>query len=366
MGVSPNRTPAWTEDLSAITFGIRKPKKSDAKPRSRRQGGREGRPAEAGAGRETGAEAGGRAPSTTPDEEKPDLVIWHYKDPRLQSQQQVQEETDKNFSYLCIYHVADKKFVRLADDNVRSVSLAPKEKFAIGTDIREYELMANLDGRNYQDVYVIDPKTGERKLALKKARWMRGPSTDGTKFLYYEDGHYFVYDMATGQSVNITKTVPTSFIDTEDDHNVVKPPHAVARLDEGRRRGAAVGRLGHLEGAGDRRDRHEPHRERQEGRHPLPQRAAARPGGEGLGPLGRPLHPDVRRVHEEGRHRPPRSGQAGHHAAALGRRGVRGAEGEEGRRVPLHEVDAVGPGRLLRDRRLAEGRARRSRRSTRR
>jgi hypothetical protein len=32
VGISPNRTPAWTEDLSAITFGIRKPKKSDAKP----------------------------------------------------------------------------------------------------------------------------------------------------------------------------------------------------------------------------------------------------------------------------------------------------------------------------------------------
>ncbi len=97
-------------------------------------------------------------------------------------------------------------------------------QFAIGNDVREYELSGNLDGRNYQDVYVVNLKTGERKLALKKARWVNQATTDGTKFLYYEDGHFLVYDMASGQSTNITKLVPTSFINTEDDHNVVKPP----------------------------------------------------------------------------------------------------------------------------------------------
>ena len=79
---------------------------------------------------------------------------------------------------------------------------------------------------------------------------MSQPSTDGTKFLYYEDGNYFVYDMASGQSANITKTVPTSFIDIEDDHNVVKPPQpALGWTKDGDAR-APLGRLGHLEGAG--------------------------------------------------------------------------------------------------------------------
>ncbi len=215
MGVSPNRPPAWTEDLSAITFGIRQPKKSDAKP--------EAAQAPAKPDQKAGAKPAPE-PEAAPDDEKPDLVIWHYKDPRLQSQQQVQEETDKNLSYLSVVLVTDKKFVRLGDEGVRTVSLAPKGKFAVGTDTREYDLMGNLDGRSYQDVYVINPRTGERKLALKKARWMSGPSTDGTKLLYYEDGNYFAYDMASGQSVNLTRTVPTSFVNTEDDHNIVKPP----------------------------------------------------------------------------------------------------------------------------------------------
>src|SRR5207245_10195459 len=63
-----------------------------------------------------------------------------------------------------------------------------------------------------------------RNPALKKARYYSGPSPDGTHFLYYDDGHFYTYEMATGESYNITKDTPTSFVNTEDDHNIVKPP----------------------------------------------------------------------------------------------------------------------------------------------
>ena len=98
MIVSPNRNPAWTEDRSALLFGIQKLKKADAKPggQARRRG--------------TGATA---KPDTalrrrrreTPEDEKVDLVLWHWQDKRLQSQQQVQETLDRNFSYLADYRV---------------------------------------------------------------------------------------------------------------------------------------------------------------------------------------------------------------------------------------------------------------------
>jgi dipeptidyl aminopeptidase/acylaminoacyl peptidase len=214
MGISPTGGARWTEDLGALTFGIRAPKKADPK-------------AEAAKPDPNAPEAKPATPPAaddTSDEEKPDLILWHWQDPRLQSQQQVQEEMDKNFSYLCLYRVADKTFLRLADDTVRTVSLAPKERWAVGIDVREYELESNLSGRSFRDVYTINLQTGERKLALKKARDYSGPSTDGNRLLYFEDGHFWVYDMASGQSTNLTKAVPASFINTEDDHNVAKPP----------------------------------------------------------------------------------------------------------------------------------------------
>ena len=44
------------------------------------------------------------------EEDLPSLVIWHGRDPRLQSQQQVEERRDKAFSYLAIYRVAEQKW----------------------------------------------------------------------------------------------------------------------------------------------------------------------------------------------------------------------------------------------------------------
>ncbi len=208
--VSPDRAPAWTESFDAILFGIHEVQKKDADKKDAPAAG-PGAPPAAG-------------PGADADEDVPDLVIWHGQDKRLQSEQQVQQQRDKSFSYLAEYRVAEKRFIRLADDDLRDVSPAPKERYAIGEDIRAYELDSNLDGRNFSDVYVIDMKTGKRTLALTKCRYMFMPLYDGGHFLYYEDGHFFTYDMATGRSVNITKDVPASFVNEDSDTNVVKPP----------------------------------------------------------------------------------------------------------------------------------------------
>jgi hypothetical protein len=204
--------------LSALLFGIQKPGAATARPAA---------PAQTQERTRTpGADP--RAPSAgadqAPAEEKVDLVLWHWQDKRLQSQQQIQETLDRNFNYLAAYRVADRKFVRLADERLADVTPAPGGRFAIGRDDDEYELMANLDGRRFQDLYVVDMATGGRTLAVAKSRWSYPSSPTGTHFLYYNDGHFYSYDMRTGQSVNITKNVPTSFVDADNNHPVDKPP----------------------------------------------------------------------------------------------------------------------------------------------
>jgi dipeptidyl aminopeptidase/acylaminoacyl peptidase len=214
MSVSPDRAPAWTDDLANLAFGIRvvRKKPAEAKDKEKPAG-----PSAAVAGAD--AEKDDAA-----SDEKPDLVIWHAKDPRLQSQQQVEEDRDKRFSYLCLYRVADKAFVRLADDEVRDVSLPVTGSWAVGRSDKVYELQGSTEGRRFQDVYAIDMKTGARTTIAKKLRWYFGQAPTGDRALYYADGHFFTYDFAAAKSANITATVPVSFVDVEDDHNVVKPP----------------------------------------------------------------------------------------------------------------------------------------------
>jgi dipeptidyl aminopeptidase/acylaminoacyl peptidase len=223
MAISANRPPQWTEGRDAFIFGIAKLTK--VPPPAGRAGG-------------AGASAGGEGTTTPPAQgrgagagagddnaaERPNLVIWHYKDPRLQSQQRVQENADRNANYVTMYRLDDKKVVRLADEEVPQVAVNPRARWAIGTSNSAYELQGNLDGQRYQDVYAVDTKTGQKKVIKKKLRWGSGASPDGSKYLFYENQHYHVFDAESGTSRNITMGLPVSFVNIEDDHNVVDPP----------------------------------------------------------------------------------------------------------------------------------------------
>jgi len=215
MTISGSRSPQWTDNLDAVIFGIHEPRKRDGSSPDTPAA-----PAEEGEGQPERP----AAPAGPEADDRVDLVLWHWKDTRLQSQQQVQESTDRSFSYLAQYRVQPQTFIRLADDEMRTVTVAPKQRFAVGFDDREYELMGNLDGRRFRDVYSVDMETGVRKITVKRARWYNGTSPDGERFLFYEDGHFHVHSLKTGQTRNITKTVPVSFVNTESDVNVVNPP----------------------------------------------------------------------------------------------------------------------------------------------
>jgi dipeptidyl aminopeptidase/acylaminoacyl peptidase len=214
MGISTHGAAHWTDDLGALVFGIRKLKKKDS------------------AAPKVPAKTDPKKPAPEPkpakpheaERDKPDLVIWHWADERLQSQQQVEAGQDMSFTYTSIYRVKEKRFLRLADPALRRVMVAPKQRWAVGIDRRAYRLSESLDGRRYKDIYIVDMVTGKRQLALKKNRWSFAPSPDGSHFLYYDDGHFYTLELPTGKSYNITRDVPASFVNDEDDHPVIKPP----------------------------------------------------------------------------------------------------------------------------------------------
>ncbi len=215
MRVSPTRQPRWTEDRAALVFGLTSRRTGPESEQSRP----DVKPA-------AGTPGAMQTPLGGSDEDLPTLVIWHGKDPRLQAMQQVQESSDKNFSYVALYWVSGRRFVRLADETLESVSLTPRDRFAWGIDRREYERRDNIDGGRRSDVYAIDTRTGARTLVKQASRWPFLPSPDGAKALFWDDGEYRVYDFATKKTSAITTGSPTTFINVEDDHNVDRPPVA--------------------------------------------------------------------------------------------------------------------------------------------
>lgn len=228
--VSPNRNPQWTDDLSGLSFGIHDAELTDKAKEKRKEEAQkteESKPEgedDKAPKKDEDKKSKGKAKAEEGEDDLPDMVIWHWKDPRLQSEQWVQEKRDKDYSFLCFYRLKTKQFFRLADEALRQVTLAPKQRYAVGMDDTPYLPMGNLDGRRYDDYYVIDLATGVRTRVLEKIRWFFGPSPDGTHLFYYASGHFHTLDMRTGKDYNITEDAPVSFVDVEDDHNVVDPP----------------------------------------------------------------------------------------------------------------------------------------------
>ena len=251
MTVSGNREPRWTDDLQALLFGIHIPRQRDARPTptdGRRRDTRHGA-ARAATGR---AAADDRTRTS-----KVDLVLWHWQDSAPAVAAAGAGSSAIATSAISRSTASSrKKFIRLADEDVRTVTRAPKDRWAIGIDDREYELIGNLDGRRFQDVYAIDLQTGERKLAAQAralvqrrvARRHVVPLLRGRPLPRLLDGR-------PARRATSRRARRSSFIDTEDDHNVVKPPTAVDRLGERQQVGAAARQLGRLAGAGRRRAR---------------------------------------------------------------------------------------------------------------
>lgn len=154
MVVSADRAPWIADDFGTVFFGIRL-----STPRADMVAGRDD-----AASRTSIVQAGApgnggtrNQPRVDRDDETPTLVLWHWKDPRLQSQQLVQEQQDRTYSYLSEYRFAENRFVRLSDDALRQVTLLPHDRYAYGIDTRGYDQQASYDGRRYADIYAAAP-----------------------------------------------------------------------------------------------------------------------------------------------------------------------------------------------------------------
>jgi dipeptidyl aminopeptidase/acylaminoacyl peptidase len=227
MGINTNATPYWSDDQSTLFFGINTLAKKDDKKADTLAKDKAKPDVKLDSAAKAKIKPVPAAEAKKDDIEKPDMIIWNWQDRRLQSAQQTQEMRDKNFSYVSAYRVADKKFTQLADSVMRSVMVAPKQLYAIGYDNSKYELMGNLDGQSYTDIYLIDLKTGSKKLLFEKMYATNGGrlnvAPNGKIATYYVDGVFYSINFENGQKANLTGKINASFVDQLDDHNVNKP-----------------------------------------------------------------------------------------------------------------------------------------------
>jgi dipeptidyl aminopeptidase/acylaminoacyl peptidase len=134
---------------------------------------------------------------------QPQFDLWHWKDPDIQTVQKLRVNQTRNRSYQAIYHLATKKLVPLTNDTIANVVLSDDATRGVANSSFPYRI-ESMWGADGNDIYVVDPATGAKKLIREKIDGNAQLSVGGRYAIFFHGGDWYTYDMAAGKEVNIT------------------------------------------------------------------------------------------------------------------------------------------------------------------
>src|SRR5262249_35775726 len=154
-------------------------------------------------------------PTSEPDDKTPaptKVDLWNYKDPLIQPMQRVRDQQERERSYRAVVHLADKRFVQLATPDLPTVSATDDQAQALGTSDVPYRQEISWD-QDYNDVYLLDLKTGKPKKVLEHWGNAATLSPGGKYVLYFDErtGQWLAYRIADGARASLTEKIASRF-----------------------------------------------------------------------------------------------------------------------------------------------------------
>jgi len=166
-------------------------------------------------------------------EGRANVDVWHWNDVDVQSVQQVRAQRERNQTRSSVVNLGRRgpTFVRLADENLESVSQAGDSKWGIGQDPTPYEYEITWGGSS-ADIYRVDLDSGERSLMARDVGRQVGTSPDGEWWIFIRNEELIARNIPSGREVNLTESTGVDFIDRQDDHPYELPAHGIAGWSE--------------------------------------------------------------------------------------------------------------------------------------
>lgn len=166
-------------------------------------------------------------PKNAPEPMKVDL--WHWKDPELQSVQKLNAEKDKQRNYRAVVHLADQRFVQLANKQMPQLVVNENAQFAMGVSSLPYRHLMSWDAL-YYDVYAVNLQNGQAKMLIEKSLFMPSLSPQGRYILQFDEkrSRWLAFSTQDGQKHDLTSGIKARFENHERDIPSPKSPYGVA------------------------------------------------------------------------------------------------------------------------------------------
>jgi len=160
--------------------------------------------------------------------------IWHWQDPLLQPMQRVRAQQERNRSYRAVVHLADKRFIQLATADFPNVAQGEDAVRAIGTSDLPYRREVSWDS-SYNDVALVDLKSGQRQQVLQHWRGTPTLSPGGKYLLYFDENEadWFSYRISDNAKVNLTAKLNINFWREDHDTPNLPPAYGAAGWTKG-------------------------------------------------------------------------------------------------------------------------------------
>jgi len=172
-------------------------------------------------GRAGGRGTGGAGAAGAND--KPDVDVWHWNDAVVMPAQKVRLAGDRRRNLPAVWHLMPNSLTVIGASFDESASPIHGTSKALVNEFTPY-LMERSIGRGAADLYLADLKTGQRTPLKTRMTGSASVSPGGRYVLFNEGGHWWTIDLATRATTNITRTVKTSFVNTESDSTAPEKP----------------------------------------------------------------------------------------------------------------------------------------------
>ena len=140
--------------------------------------------------------------------------LWNYKDPTLQPAQLLTVARDRNRTFQALFNLATKKLTQLTTDSMPNVTLSDDAKVGLASTSVAYDI-SKMWGDEGNDIYVVDPATGGKKLIRQKISGQAQLSVDGRYIAFFDQGHWYSYTIATAKTVDLTGALAGVHFDQE-------------------------------------------------------------------------------------------------------------------------------------------------------